>query len=228
MKRWKLMVGLVALLISLPSCGGCDDDTQVDKLIGEAMKAGAEEEAAKEATLNLPASDSGTVDESQKTYNAGESFYSYKDFAYGYISFSQKELLDFFALPDVTIISAELQLTKHEYHSASGAELYLSASAEAFAKDQANKNFNELMQSYAAIPDTAKTKVACAPENEAKDTFDVTALLQKAIDEKWFENANAGLVIYLALVAADTEHSGEWFGAQSETPPQLVIQYTTK
>lgn len=175
--------------------------------------------------LSISASRSGYLDMNKKQNVEEDTFYIYKNLAWGYAVFPVSEI------PKDTIIeSASLTLTKHPNSSASEAAVNILCvpSKSSDIGTNLTGSSSGRMSAQQTPQQTKPQQVKLSASAAAADTFDVSAAVQSAIDEMWKESDLTDIAFYFWLDNPSTEHSQEWFGANTNTPPLLDIQNGTK
>jgi len=216
---------LLIFVLSLSSCNGCEESKFAEAFSrGLADAYEGDEEAKGRVDVVVPAKDCGTVNTKDQNFMNGGSFYSYKDFNYGYISFSAEDLQQLFDTSEATQLDqAELLLERHEYFSAYEANLVV-----AVASGSPGTDYATIQKSYeAALNGSNTVTVTTGNSDQTGDALEVTSLLEKAITEKWLKKGGKdGLTFYVALEDTNTEHSVEWFGVQGNSAPLLKVGFT--
>lgn len=178
--------------------------------------------AAKQAQpLSISAYRSGYLDMNKKQNIEEDTFYIYKNQAWGYAVFSVSEISK-----DSVIESASLTLTKHPNSSAS--EAVVNILCVPFKSSDIGNNLtgsgSSRMSAQQPPQQTKPQQARLSASSASADTFDVSAAVQSAIDEMWKESDLTDIAFYFWLDNPSTEHSQEWFGANTNAPPLLDIQ----
>ena len=225
MKKTLLMVMLLIFVLGLSSCNGCEESKFAEAFSRGLADTYEGEEQSKGLTEALILANAcTTVNTKEQNAVSGNSFYSYKDFNYGYILFSAEELQKLFDTSDaIKVVQTNLELKRHEYFSAYETNLVV-----AVALGDPGTEYAAIQKSYEeALSEGNIVTVTTANSDATGDSLDVTPLLEKAVAEKWLEKGKKdGLAFYVALEDTTTEHSVEWFGGQGNSAPVLKVGFT--